>query len=305
MISKLMNLDWNHIRAFLMTADKGTLSAAAKALGLTQPTLSRQVSALEAELGLTLFERIGQRLVLTNSGLKLLEHAREMGDAVLGFSLAATGQSQQIEGTVIVSASELTAVYMLPKIIAKLRREEPCIDIEVVVTNESSDLKRREADIAIRSFHPKQNDLIAKKLGKELIWLYATQEYLDKIPLITDFSELKDIQIIGFDPIEQMIEILNKQGWQLSKQNFSIITSCHLLQLALCKESQGLIFLPEDISQQEPSLVRAFEHMGPIIELPVWLVSHQELRTSLRVRRVFDFFATELMTSLKIVALSR
>lgn len=291
---KSVNFDWNHIRAFLVTAEEGTLSAAAKALGLTQPTLSRQVCALERELSLTLFERVGQRLVLTNSGLELLEHAREMGNAALEFSLAATGQSQQIEGSVILSASELTAAYILPKIISKLRQEEPGIDIEVVVTNEPSDLKRREADIAIRSFQPTQHDLIAKKLGEEVIWLYGTQEYLEKLPQITDYSELTDVQIIGFDRSNSVTEVLNKQGWKLSKQNFSLITSCQLLQLALCKESQGMIFFPEKMGDQEPSLVRAFEHMGPVMTLPIWLVCHQELRTSLRVRKVFDFIATEM-----------
>lgn len=291
---KSVNFDWNHIRAFLVTAEEGTLSAAAKALGLTQPTLSRQVCALESELSLTLFERVGQRLVLTNSGLELLEHAREMGNAALEFSLAATGQSQQIEGSVIISASELTAAYILPKIISKLRQEEPGIDIEVVVTNEPSDLKRREADIAIRSFQPTQHDLIAKKLGEEVIWLYGTQEYLEKLPQITDYSELTDVQIIGFDRSNSVTEVLNKQGWKLSKGNFSLITSCQLLQLALCKESQGMIFFPEKMGDQEPSLVRAFEHMGPVMTLPIWLVCHQELRTSLRVRKVFDFIATEM-----------
>ncbi|AAZ28296.1 LysR family transcriptional regulator [Colwellia psychrerythraea] len=291
---KSVNFDWNHIRAFLVTAEEGTLSAAAKALGLTQPTLSRQVSALETELCITLFERVGQRLVLTSSGLKLLEHARGMGDAALEFSLAVTGQSQKIEGSVIVSAGELTAAYMLPKIISKLRREEPGIDIEVVVTNEASDLKRREADIAIRSFHPTQNDLIAKKIGEEVIWLYGTPEYLDQLPTIPSFSELKDIQIIGFDRSNSLTDVLNKQGWQLSKKNFSLITSFQLLQLALCKEGQGVIFYPEQMGDQEPNLVRAYEHLGPVMKLPVWLVCHQELRTSLRVRRVFDFIATEL-----------
>jgi len=291
---KSVNFDWNHIRAFLVTAEEGTLSAAAKALGLTQPTLSRQVSALETELCITLFERVGQRLVLTSSGLELLEHARRMGDAALEFSLAATGQSQQIEGSVVISAGELTAAYMLPKLIAKLRREEPGIDIEVVVTNEPSDLKRREADIAIRSFHPKQNDLIAKKVGEEVIWLYGTPQYLDKLPSITNFSELNDIQIIGFDRSSSLTDILNKQGWKLSKQNFSLITSFQLLQLELCKEGQGVIFFPEQMGDKEPNLVRAYEHLGPVMTLPVWLVCHQELRTSLRVRRVFDFIATEL-----------
>ncbi|MCJ8320748.1 MAG: LysR family transcriptional regulator [Colwellia sp.] len=291
---KSVNFDWNHIRAFLVTSEEGTLSAAAKALGLTQPTLSRQVCALETELRLTLFERVGQRLVLTNSGLELLEYAREMGNAALDFSLAATGQSQQIEGSVIVSASELTATYMLPKIIAKLRREEPGIDIEVVVSNEPSDLKRREADIAIRNFQPKQNDLIAKKLGEEVIWLYGTQQYLDNIAPITDYSQVKDVQIIGFDRSNSVADLLNKQGWKLSKQNFSLITSSQLMQLALCKEGQGLIFFPEKMGDQEPELLRAFEHMGPVMTLPIWLVCHQELRTCLRVRRVFDYISTEL-----------
>ncbi len=294
---KSVNFDWNHVRAFLVTAEEGTLSAAAKSLGLTQPTLSRQVCALETELSLTLFERVGQRLVLTNSGLELLEHARVMGNAGLEFSLTASGQSQQIEGTVTISASELTAAYVLPKLIAKLRQEEPGINIEVVVTNEPSDLKRREADIAIRNFHPKQNDLIAKKLGEEVIWLYCSQKYLEQLPQISDYSELNDVQIIGFDRSNSVTEILNKQGWRLSKQNFSLITSYQLLQIALCKENQGLIFFPDNIAEHEPSLVRAFEHMGPIMQLPIWLVCHQELRTSLRVRRVFDFIASELKES--------
>jgi DNA-binding transcriptional LysR family regulator len=290
---KSVKFDWNHTRAFLVTAEEGTLSAAAKALGMTQPTLSRQVSALEAETRTTLFERVGQRLVLTDSGLELLEHARSMGNAALQFSLAATGQSQQIEGTVVISASELDAVFRLPKIIAKLRREEPGIDIEVVVTNEPSDLKRREADIAIRSFRPTQNDLIAKKLGEEVIWLYCTQDYLKQLPPLSQTSDLTDLQIIGFDQSNAVSDVLNQNGWNLSKQNFRLITSFQILQLALCKEGLGLIFCPEYVGDKDPILVRAIEHMGPVIQLPVWLVCHQELRTNLRVRRVFDFIAQQ------------
>jgi len=289
-----LSFDWNHIRAFIVTAEAGTLSAAAKILNSTQPTLSRQVSALEAKLKVILFERVGQRLVLTNSGLELLEHAREMSNAALAFSLTASGQSKKIEGSVIVSAGELTAAFLLPKIIAKLRHLEPGITIEVVVTNEPSDLKRREADIAIRSFHPKQNDLIAKKIGEEVIWLYGTPEYLAKFPVISDFSELENIQVIGFDRRNSITDILNQKGWNLSEKNFAIITPFQLLQLELSKEGQGLIFFPEQMGDKETKLIRAFQHMGPIMTLPVWLVCHQELRTSVRVRRVFDFIATEL-----------
>ncbi|MCF2946511.1 LysR family transcriptional regulator [Paraglaciecola aquimarina] len=291
---KSIKFDWNHTRAFLVTAEEGTLSAAAKALGMTQPTLSRQVAALEAETNTTLFERVGQRLVLTDSGVELLEHARTMGSAAMQFSLAATGQSQQIEGTVVISAGELDAVFRLPKVIAKLRNIEPGINIEVVVTNEASDLKRREADIAIRNFRPTQQDLIAKKLADEVIWLYGTRDYVQQLPALSQPTELAGVQIIGFDQSDAISEILKPKGWSLSKQNFQLITSFQLLQFELCKEGLGLIFFPENMADKQPKLVRAFEHIGPAMELPIWLVCHQELRTNLRVRRVFDFLGSEL-----------
>jgi DNA-binding transcriptional LysR family regulator len=220
-----------------------------------------------------------------------------MSEAAMMFSLVATGQSQQIEGSVTVSVGELDAMYRLPKIIAKLRREEPGIEIEVIVTNEASDLKRREADVAIRNFRPTQNDLIAKKLGDENIWLYGTKDYLNQIPKFSDINEPGEIQIIGFDRSNSVSEVLNKQGWQLSKTNFQVVTSFQPLQLELCKEGLGVIFFPEDLGDKDPNLVRAFEQLGPAFQLPVWLVCHQELRTSLRVRRVFDFIADELSHS--------
>lgn len=290
-----VNFDWNRTRAFLATAEMGTLSAAAIALGMTQPTLSRQVAALELELGVTLFERVGQRLVLTESGVELLEHARSMNEAAMLFSLTVSGQSQQLEGLVIISVGELDAVFRLPKIIAKLRREEPKIDIEIVVTNKPSDLKRREADIAIRSFHPTQNDLIAKKLGEEVIRLYGSHDYVKPISKTTDFKKLTDIQFIGFDQTDSLSELLNQQDWQLTKSNSQLVTTFQLLQLELCKQGLGLILLPEDMGDNVTELSCAFQHhTKPIMQLPVYLVCHQELRTNLRVRRVYDFIAKEL-----------
>tara|TARA_R110001599_G_scaffold235400_1_gene434580 strand:- start:1096 stop:1995 length:900 start_codon:yes stop_codon:yes gene_type:complete len=291
---KTLNFDWNNTRAFLVTAEVGTLSAAAKVLGLTQPTLSRQVAALEDEISVTLFERVGQRLVLTESGLQLLECARCMGNAAQDFSLVATGQSQQLEGLVVISAGELDAVFRLPKIIAKLRQDEPGIDIEVIVTNEASDLKRREADIAIRNFRPEQGDLIAKKLGEEKIWLYASQDYLKKNPTLSESDIPEDMQIIGFDHSNSVSALLNQNGWNLSKNNFQVLTSFQMMQLELCKEGLGMIFFPEGLIDHDPTLARAYEHRGPVIQLPIWLVCHQELRTNLRIRRVFDYIADEI-----------
>ena len=289
-----INFDWNHARAFYVTVQEGSLSAAAKALGVTQPTLSRQVAALEAEIKLTLFERVGQRLVLTDSGSRLVEHVSSMSEAAFQFSIAAGGQSQQLEGSVAISVSQLDAAFRLPKIIAALHREEPLINIEVIVTNEPSDLLRREADIAIRNFHPTQHDLIAKKLGNEAIRLYGTAAYLKTLPTLSDASDLDAVQIIGFDHSSAVTDLLNDKGWKINQNNFQLLTSFQLLQLELCKEDLGLILFPEDMGDADPDLVRAFKQTEPIMTLPVWLVCHQELRTSLRVRRVFDFVADRL-----------
>ncbi len=293
-----INFDWNHVRAFHATVQQGSLSAAAKALGTTQPTLSRQVSALESELEITLFERVGQRLVLTESGTRLMEHVESMSNAALQFSLAASGQSHQIEGPVVISAGQLDAAFRLPKIIAELRREEPLISIEVIVTNEASDLLRREADIAIRNFRPTQGDLIAKKLGEESIRLYGTANYLKQFPKNPNLAEQDTVQIIGFDQTRNIPEVLNGHGWQLDNKNFRLLTEFQWLQLGLCKEGSGLIFFPEDMGDNDPDLERAFEQAEPMISVPVWLVSHQELRTSLRVRRVFEFIAIRLQRGL-------
>ena len=159
-----VKFDWNRARAFLVTAEEGSLSAAARALEMTQPTLSRQVAALEEELGVALFERLKGGLALTQSGIELLAHVRAMGEAASQFSLSATGQSQALEGNICIAASEIDATFRLPAIIQTLRTLEPGINIEIVVSNQVSDLKRREADIAIRSFQPTQHDLIARKI---------------------------------------------------------------------------------------------------------------------------------------------
>ncbi len=173
-----VKFDWNRARAFLVTAEEGSLSAAARALGMAQPTLGRQVCALESELGVILFERAGRSLTLTQSGLELVEHVRAMGDAATRVSLTASGQSQSIEGRVCVTASEAYSVFILPPVIAKLRRIEPGITIEIIASNDVRDLRRREADIAVRNGRPTDPDLIAKKIKDDTACLYAAEGYL-------------------------------------------------------------------------------------------------------------------------------
>ena len=146
-----MKFDWNRARAFLVTAEEGSLSAAARALGMAQPTLGRQVDALEEELGVILFERVGRGFTLTPSGLELLDHVREMGNAANGrVSLTAAGQSQSIEGTVVIAASEVHAAMLLPPILRQIAGTPTLgFGLEIVASSKTSDLRRREADIAL------------------------------------------------------------------------------------------------------------------------------------------------------------
>ncbi len=149
-----LQFDWNLARAFLVTAEEGSLSAAATVLGLTQPTLSRQVASLEEELGVALFERVGRGLELTPSGAELLEQVRAMGDAAVNLKLTAAGQSSAIEGNICISATDLVTILAMPVLVQKLRERHPDITVELIASNTISDLKRREADIAIRAMQP-------------------------------------------------------------------------------------------------------------------------------------------------------
>ncbi|MGB1017068.1 MAG: LysR family transcriptional regulator, partial [Nannocystaceae bacterium] len=160
-----VSFDWNRARAFLVTAEEGSFSAAGRALGLGQPTIGRQVAALEQELDVLLFERVGHSLELTATGLDLLEHVRTMGEGASRVSLVAAGQSLSLEGSVCISASQITAIFSLPEIVTGLRADYPGIEIEIVATNETSDLSRREADIALRFVRTSRGDLVSKRVA--------------------------------------------------------------------------------------------------------------------------------------------
>lgn len=288
-----VKFDWNRARAFLVTAEEGSLSAAARALGMTQPTLGRQVSAFEKELGVVLFERAGQGLVLTPSGLELLEHVRAMGDAANRVSLTASGQSQDIEGTVCISASEVHAVFLLPPIIAKLREMEPKINIEIIATNNVSDLRRREADIAIRNFRPTQPELIAKKIKDASARLYATPDYLKRIGNPASPEDLQQADFISFDSTGGLMNGLNELGLNLTKKNFPILTENYITHWELVKKGLGIGIMPDDVGDAESLVQQVLPEFEPIV-FPIWLTTHRELNTSRRVRMVFDLLAAEL-----------
>jgi DNA-binding transcriptional LysR family regulator len=288
-----VKFDWNKARAFLVTAEEGSLSAAARALGMAQPTLGRQVDGLEQELGIVLFERVGRGLTLTPSGLELLDHVRDMGEAAGRVSMTALGQSQALEGTICISASETYAVELLPPIIAKLRIMEPGIQVEIVVANHASDLRRREADIAIRNFRPTEPDLIAKKIGDADAILYATPDYIEKIGNPTKPYDLRHADFVNMDHGGMMLKGLNTLGLGLTEANFPLLTESYLVMWELVRQGAAIGILDAYIGDADPIVRRVLPDLEPLV-FPIWLVSHRELTTSRRIRMVYDFLAAEL-----------
>ncbi|MGC6499023.1 MAG: LysR family transcriptional regulator [Henriciella sp.] len=286
--------DWNYARAFLVTLEEGSFSAAAKTLNLTQPTLSRQVAALEEELGLTLLERVGKGVEPTNSGLELLEHVRSMGDAADLFSLTASGQAAEIDGDICISCVDLTATFQLPSLIASLRKSHPGICFEIIASDRPSDLKRREADIAIRHFRPSEPDLIAKKLPSQVSTLYATPQLLEDFGDERTASDLAAADFIGFGYLQQdYIKGLNSVGIAVTPSNFKVICNNQSTHWEMTKQGAGIGVMPIHIGDDEPAVVRVLPENW-VFEREVWLVAHRELRTNRRLRTVFDHFAANL-----------
>ncbi len=282
-----VTFDWNRARAFLVTAEEGSLSAAARALRLAQPTLGRQVDALEQELGVALFERTGRGLRLTPAGHDLLEHARIMGEGARAMSLAAWGQSEALEGDVAISASDAYASYLLPPILAKLHAAEPRIRVELVVSNDASDLGRHEADIAVRNFRPTEPDLIARKLRDASARLYAAPAYLDRIGrprTVTDFTNAEFVEIDGSGAL---MALLNARGFALSKANFPYRCRNFTVMWEMVRRGMGIGILDDQIGDADPLVERALTDFDAP-SFPVWLVAHRDLHRSRRLRVVFD-----------------
>lgn len=282
----------------MATVEEGSLSAGARALGITQPTLSRQISALEQSLGLTLFERGHRSSELTAAGLELVEHVRVMYDAATHISLTASGQSQTIKGHIKISCTNNVATYHLAPILKRLRLKAPEIEIELVTSNDVSDLKKREADIAIRHGRPDQLDLIAKRVGETRTQFYASTEYLARKGRPGSLADFSDHDFIGFESASLLIPHIKALGIDVSRENFKIYSESGTAIIALARQGLGIAILAEnearEIDELEPVMLG-----GPSIPIPYWLVTHRELHTSRRIRIVYDHLSEELKSILK------
>ncbi len=287
-------IDWNLARAFCATADSGSLSAAARKLGLTQPTLSRQVAELEAELGVALFERVGKKLVLTATGRGLLEHARVMAAAAEDLVLSAAGQTKEVAGPVCLSATEAFAAYILPDVIERIREQAPQVTISIIATDSISDLRRREADIAIRHLRPTEPELIARKVGEMHADFYASSRWVARHGRPAAASDLTSADVLAFEPRDRFLEQLQKAGISLSPDQCRVTSENAVVLWELVRRGLGVGIMLREFATQATDLVRLLPDW-PGIPVPVWLVTHGELRTSARVRLVFDILADALV----------
>jgi DNA-binding transcriptional LysR family regulator len=286
-------LDWNLVQAFCATADAGSLVAAARKLGTTQPTLSRQVAALEAGLGLPLFERAGRKLVLTATGLGILEHARAMAAAADGLTLAAAGQVQDIAGRVCISATDAFATYVLPDIVAHIRALAPQITIAILATDSISDLRRREADIAIRHVRPTEPELIARLVGDMTADFYASEAWVAAHGALGSPADLAAVDILAFEPVERFMDHIGPWGVPVTASQCRIVSESAVVLWEMLRRGLGVGLMLREIAARTPGLVRLLPEL-PGMPVPVWLVTHRELNASRRVRLVFDAIVEHL-----------
>lgn len=288
-----LSFDWNQARAFLVTAETGSFSAAARALHMTQPTLGRQVAGLEQALDIVLFERIGRKLELTPAGREMLEHVRAMGDGAMKASLTASGRAQSVTGDVCVSVTDIFAIYTMPAIVAELRRIAPQVRIRVLASNALSDLQRREADIAVRHVAPTQPDLIARKVRESTGHLYASRSYLTKFGPIRTPDDVRTADFIGIGTEDEMLRFMQEWGLPITADNIRAVGDSGGAGWEMARQGLGLVPMSVDLARYYPDMEMVLPDL-PHVPVPYWLTVHRELHSSKRIRLVFDHLVAVL-----------
>ena len=286
-------MDWELVQAFVAVADHGSLSGGARALGSSQPTMSRHVVALEQQLGIQLFDRTGSGLELTAAGTDLLEHAHAMNDAAGRFSLAAGGKAEAVAGSVRITASAVVSAFVLPQVLVGLHRAEPEIDIELVSSDRTENLLQREADIAVRMYRPTQADVITRKVGELKLGIFAADTYIAERGRPLSFEDFEHHEFIGYDKSGQIIDGFQQAGYPVGRDFFSFRCDDQVMCWQMVVAGYGVGLNQLKVGLATPGL----QHILPDIDLPtlpVWLTAHAELKTSKRVRRVYDFLTGAL-----------
>lgn len=282
------DIGWELYRSYLAVLREGSLSAAARALGLTQPTLGRHIAALEEALGLVLFTRSQQGLLPTEAALALQPHAEAMAHAAAALARAAHAQGEGVRGTVRVSASHVVGTEVLPPLLARLQAEHPALTVELALSDRLHDLLQREADIAIRMAAPRQEALVVRRVGAVGLGLHAHPDYLRRHGMPQSLADLQQgHRLIGFDAETPFIRAARQHfpAWQ--RERFSLRSDSDLAQLACIRAGAGIGICQTGLALRPPALVRVLPDAFAW-SLDTWVVMHEDLRHSPRCRATFD-----------------
>ena len=284
---------WELYRSFLAVMREGSLSGAARSLGMTQPSLGRHMRELESALGAALFARSPQGLVPTELARELVPHAQAMASASAALQRTASAGRGEVSGSVRLTASEVIGAEVLPPILTEFRERHPGIVIELVLSNQAADLLRRDADIAIRMVQPTQEALVARHVGRIELGMFAHRRYLESHGHPQALDELEGHALIGFDTEMPYIRRMRPAGLPYAREHFALRTDSDLAALAALRAGFGLGMAQVNLARRDPYLVRLFPAE---LSLPMdtWVVMHEDLRPSLRVRRLFDHLAVAL-----------
>ena len=280
--------DWSLWRSFGAVVEHGSLSGAARALGLSQPTLGRHIEALEQALGVSLFERtltglkaIGHRAAALRTGAQRTARAGRGGADGRGRAFGADrfGADHLEHGDVRLSCC--------PAILYDVRQAFPQIAIELVPSDAVENLLLREADIAVRMFRPTQLELITRHLGDLPVCACAHERYLAARGTPQRAEELAGHDLIGFDRSDLLIGTARKMGFSLNRSDFMIRTDNQVNMWELVKAGLGIGFAQQKLVETTPGMVRLLAGFAPP-PLEVWLTTHRELFTSRRIRAIYD-----------------
>ena len=285
--------DWHLFRAFLAVVREGSLSGAARALGTTQPTMGRQVAALEASLGVKLFTRSLDGLSPTEAGLRLIPSAEAMAAAAEAAQRSASGGVDEEQGTVRITASDVIGVQVLPSILASLHAVHPRISVELALSNRNEDLLRGDADIAVRMVRPTQGTLVAKQIGRIDVGLYCHRRYLKAHAMPQRLEDLRQHVLIGYDRDQAYARLLERMGVPFTRDMFAFRSDSELAQLAALSAGYGIGANQLGIARRDKNLVPVL-HSEFIFPMEAWLAMHRDLRGSRRIRLTFDHVAVEL-----------
>jgi DNA-binding transcriptional LysR family regulator len=283
---------WDLYRTFGAVLRHGSLSSAARMLGLTQPTVARQIDALEAALGAQLFVRTYRGLTPTAAAMRLQPHAETLLQTAAAF-LRAASPADELSGTVRITAGETVGVEFLPPILTGLRRSHPRLHLELSLSDAVEDLLKRKADIAVRMTEPTQKTLLVRRVNTVQIGLYAHEDYLARRGMPLNAQDLIGHDLVGFDTETPMIRAaVDPYPW-LRRVNFALRTDSGPAQLALIRSGFGIGYCQSRIAARTPALVRVLSDELSLT-FGMWVVMHESLGADRACQAVFDALVTAL-----------